>query len=196
MSQFEVIKDITNTLKDLLEAEFKKAGFTTVSVSIDRPKKENIKTLPTVSCYLYHVSFHPGYYKERTDTLVTTTTKDGKIVEYYRDAPAYLYAHYIISVFGNTAAEENLLLGLTIKILLEHAIMKGEELHGPSFYPDDQINIFPNLSADYNDVLAFWRSLSEEVRPSLQYMVKFRIESDRKSKELRRVLGKEIAYKR
>ncbi len=195
MSQFEIIKDITGTMKTLLEQEFKKAGFTTVTLSIDRPKKENIKSFPTVSCYLYHVSFHPGYYKERMDTLVTTYAKDGSLVEYYQDAPAYLFAHYIISVFGNSANEENLLLGLVIKVLLEHAIMQGEELKGPAFYPDDQINIYPNLSSDYNDILAFWRSLSEEVRPSLQYMVKFRIESERRSKELKRVIGRELAVR-
>ena len=195
MSQFEVVRDITATMQKLLEREFKAAGFTTVTVSIDRPKKENIKSFPTLSCYLYHLSFHPGYYKERMDTLVTTYTKDGKIVEYYQDAPAYLFAHYIISVFGNSANEENLLLGLAVKVLLEHAIMKEDELSGPGFYPDDQINIYPNLASDYNDILAFWRSLSEEVRPSLQYMVKFRIESERKSKELKRVLGRELAVK-
>jgi len=129
------------------------------------------------------------------DTLVTTYSKDGKIVEYYQDAPAYLFAHYIISVFGNSANEENLLLGLAVKVLLEHAIMQGEELNGASFYEDDQINIYPNLASDYNDILAFWRSLNEEVRPSLQYMVKFRIESERRSKELRRVIGRELAVK-
>ncbi len=195
MSQFEIIKDITTTLKELLEKEYKRAGFTTVTVSVDRPKKENIKSYPTVSCYLYHISFHPGYYKERSDILVTTTTKDGKLIEYYKDPPAILHAHYIISVFGNSASEENLLLGLTIKILLENTIIEGENLKGASFLPDDRINIFPNLSGDYNDILAFWRSLSEEVRPSLQYIVKFRIESERRTGELPRVLGKKIAYK-
>jgi len=195
MSQFEVIKDITVTLRELLEQEFKKVGFTTVNVSIDRPKKENIKSFPTVSCYLYHLAFHAGYYKERTDTLVTTHTRDGKVMEYYQDAPAYLFANYIISVFGNNSNEENLLLGLTIKVLLEHAIIKGDDLKSPGFAPDDQINIYPNLATDYNDILAFWRSLNEEVRPSLQYMVKFRIESERKSKELIRVTGKKLAVK-
>lgn len=195
MSQFEVIKDITTTLKDLLEHEFRKVGFTTVNVSIDRPKKENIKSFPTVSCYLYHIAFHSGYYKERMDTLVTSHTKNGKVMEYYQDAPAYLFANYMISVFGNNSNEENLLLGLTIKVLLEHTIIKEDDLKGPGFDPDDQINVYPNLAADYNDILAFWRSLSEEVRPSLQYMVKFRIESERKSKELIRVTGRDFAVK-
>ena len=43
MSQFEVIKDIGETVKTLLEESFKAAGFTTVNISTDKPKKDNIK---------------------------------------------------------------------------------------------------------------------------------------------------------
>ncbi len=192
MSQFEVIKDINETLKELLKDAFKGAGFTTVSVSTDRPKKDNIKNMPTVSCYMYHVGFHPGY-KERTDTLVSSYDRDGNIVEYYQDAPVYLFAHFIISVWGNSPNEENLLLGLAIKTVLEHPVMGGELLKGDSWHPDDKINVYPNLKSDFNDTLSFWRSLNEELRPSIYYFVRFRIESDRKSGEVRRVIGKDFA---
>ena len=194
MSQFEVIKDINETLKELLKESFKSAGFTTVSVSTDRPKKDNIKNMPTVSCYMYHVGFHPGY-KERTDTLVSSYDRQGNIVEYYQDAPVYLFAHFIISVWGNSPNEENLLLGLAIKTILEHPVMEGDLLKGDAFYPDDKINIYPNLQADFNDTLSFWRSLNEELRPSIYYFVRFRIESERKSSEVRRVTGKDFAIR-
>lgn len=100
---------------------------------------------------------------------------------------------YILSVFGNTPNEENMLLGLTVKTLLENSILTGDKLKGESFYPDDKLNIFPNLQADFNESLAFWRSLNEEVRPSLFYYVKFRIESERRSDELTRVTGRDLA---
>lgn len=195
MSQFEVIRDIGESLKKVLETSFKDAGFTTVTVSNDRPKKENIKSLPFLSCYMYHVGFAPGY-KERTDHLVTSYSKDGRVVEYYQDAPAYLHAQFILSVFGNTPSEENLLLGLVVKTFLEHPILHGDQLKGDSFFPDDKVNLFPNLQADFNDTLAFWRSLSEEVRPSLFYYTKVRIESERRSEELPRVTGRDLAVKR
>lgn len=194
MSQFEVIKDINETLKELLKESFKRTGFTTVTVSTDRPKKDNIKNMPTVSCYMYHVGFHPGY-KERTDSLVSTYDRQGNIVEYYQDAPVYMFAHFIISVWGNSPNEENLLLGLAIKTVLEHPIMTRELLKGDSWYPDDRINVYPNLQADFNDTLSFWRSLNEELRPSVYYFVRFRIESDRKSSEVRRVTDKDFALR-
>ncbi len=194
MSQFEVIKDINETLKELLKDSFKTTGFTTVTVSTDRPKKDNIKNMPTVSCYMYHVGFHPGY-KERTDTLVSSYDREGNIVEYYQDAPVYLFAHFIISVWGNSPNEENLLLGLAIKTLLEHPVMTQDLLKGDSWFPDDKINIYPNLQADFNDTLSFWRSLNEELRPSIYYFVRFRIESERKSAEARRVIGKDFSIR-
>jgi len=194
MSQFEVIRDIGESLKELFKASFKNTGFTTVTVSNDKPKKDNIKSLPTLNFYLYHVAFAPGY-KERTDQLVTTYSKDGRLVEFYQDAPCYLHAQYIVSVFGNSPSEENLLLGLTVKTFLENPVMFGDLLKGDSFYPDDKLNVFPNLQADFNESLAFWRSLNEEVRPSLFYYVKFRIESDRRSDELARVTGRDLAVR-
>ena len=195
MSQFEVIKDINETLKELLKDSFKQAGFTTVTVSTDRPKKDNIKTMPTVNCYMYHLAFDQRY-RERTQTLVSSYMKDGRIVEYYRDAPVHMLAHYILSVWGNSPAEENLLTGLAVKTFLENPILTGEQLEGDSFYPSDKLNVYPNVQADYNDVLSFWRSMSEELRPAVYYFVRFRIESDRKSPEVKRVTGKDIAVSR
>jgi len=195
LSQFEVIKDIGESIKEVLKTAFKDSGFTTVTVSNDKPKKDNIKALPTLSCYLYNVGFAPNY-KERTESLVTTFSKDGKLVEYYQDAPVYLNAAYIVSVWGNNPNEENLLLGLAIKTFLEHAVLDGDSLKGDSFFPDDQINVYPNLQADFNDAMSFWRSLNEEIRPSLFYLARFRIDSERRSKDLSRVTGRDLAMKK
>ena len=190
-----MIKDIGESIKEVLKNAFKNSGFTTVTVSNDKPKKDNVKALPTLSCYLYHVNFAPNY-KERTESLVTTFSKEGKVVEYYQDAPVYLNAAYIVSVWGNNPNEENLLLGLAIKTFLENAVLEGEALKGDSFFPDDQINVYPNLQADFNDAMSFWRSLNEEIRPSLFYLARFRIDSERRSQELTRVTGRDLAMKR
>lgn len=192
MSQFEVIKDISETVKQLLERAYKSTGFTTVTISTDKPKKDNIKNLPTVNCYLYHVSFAPGY-RERTPNLVTTFDKEGDIVEFYQDAPLYLYAHLLLNVWGNSPNEENLLLGLGIKTFVEHPMIEGELLKGDSFYPDDQLNLYPHLGKEFNDTLAFWRSMGEEIRPAIYYFIKFRIESERRSAPIKRVTGKDFA---
>lgn len=191
MSQFEVIKDIGETIKALLERALKDAGFATVNVSIDKPKKDNIKNLPTVNFYMYHLAFDPRY-RERTQTLVSSSMKDGRIVEYYRDAPVHMLSHYILSVWGNSPAEENLLMGLAVKTFLEHPILTGEDLVGESFFPTDKLNLYPNVHTDYSDVLSFWRSMGEELRPAVYYYLRFRIESDRRASDIQRVTGKDL----
>lgn len=195
MSQFEVIRDIGETVKSLLEDSFKATGFTTVNISVDKPKKDNIKNLPTVNFYMYHLAWD-SRYRERTQGLVSTYTRDGRIVEYYRDAPAILLAHYILSVWGNSPAEENLLTGLAVKTLLEHPILTGDLLKGDSFKPTNKINVYPHLQSDFNDLLSFWRSMNEELRPAVFYFVRFHIESERKSPEVKRVAGRDFAVTR
>ncbi len=195
MSQFEVIRDLGDTLKELLKESFKGNGFTTVSVGTEKPKKDNIKALPTVNTYLYHIGFAQNY-RERTDALVSTHDRHGNVVEFFRDGPVYLNAYFAISVWGNSPGEENLLLGLVIKTLIENTLVTGDRLKGDSFYPDDTLNIHPNLQADQNDLMSFWRSMNEEIRPTLFYHIRFRIESDRRSSEVRRVIGRDFAVKR
>ena len=191
MKQFKILTDITETLVHLLEDACKEAGFKRVEVSSEIPKSSNIKNKPAISCYLYHIGFAP-HYKERNQSLVATETKDGRVVEYYQDAPLYVYAHYILSTFGTTTKEESFLLGLAMKTFVEHPVVTGDELQGEAFYPDDRLNIYPNLDANYSDILSFWRSLNETVRPAAQYFVKCRIESDRHSREVHRVLERKM----
>lgn len=193
MSQFKVIADISESLKEVLTQGFVETGFKTVTISTDIPKRDNIKNKPAVNCYMYHLGFAPNY-RERSQTLVSTQDRDGKPIEYFQDPPVYMYAHYVMSVWGNTPTEESLLMGLAVKTFLENAMLKDEQLKGDAFYPDDVLNVYPNLQADYNDVLTFWRSLGEEVRPVVYYYVKFRIESDRRSAQIRRVTGKDFGY--
>ena len=88
MSQFEVIRDLGDTLKELLKESFKASRFTTVTIGTERPKKDNIKNLPTVNVFLYHVGFAQNY-RERTDNLVSTHDREGNIIEFLFRHRAY-----------------------------------------------------------------------------------------------------------
>lgn len=186
MRQYKVVAGLTETLGHLLKTACKDAGFARVDISHEVPKSENIKSKPCISCYQYHLSFAP-HYPERNQTLVTENDEQGKVVTYYKDAPLYLFAHYMVCVFGNSAKEEGLLMGLAMKTFLEHPLLTGAELKGEGFYPDDQIILYPHLQTEYEDVMSFWRSMNEEVRPVAMYQTKFRIESDRVSVPIRPV---------
>ncbi len=178
MKQYQVICGITDTLGELLKTACRDAGFRRVEFTAEVPKGENLTSKPALGCYMYHLQFAP-YYKERNQSLVTVEDDSGKLVNYYRDSPLYLFAHYLLTAYGKSAREENLLLGLAMKTFLENPMIEGADLKGDCFYPDDQINVFPRLDAEYEEVLSFWRSMNEEVRPTVYYYVKLRIESGR-----------------
>lgn len=191
MSQFEVIKDIGETLRHLLSDALEIEGFRSVTVTNDKPKKENIKKLPGINLYLYHLGFAANY-RERSETVMTTRSADGRMVDYYQDAPAYLMARYAVSTHGNSPAEEAILAGFCIKTLLENPVISGTQLKGKSFSLSDKIAIHPELDTNFNDTATLWRSLDEEIRPLLFYFVKFRIESQRRSKDVARVVERRV----
>ena len=83
-------------------------------------------------------------------------------------------------------------MGLAVKTFLEHPILTGEDLVGESFFPTDKLNLYPNVHTDYSDVLSFWRSMGEELRPAVYYYLRFRIESDRRASDIQRVTGKDL----
>jgi hypothetical protein len=178
----------------LLTEACKDAGFRRVEINHEVPKRENIKAKPTISCYLYHLSYAPDY-RERNQNLVTTHDDQGHIVSYYRDSPLYLMAHYMVAVFGHNAKEEALLMGLAMKTFLEYPLLTGKQLKGDAFYPDDRLNVYPNPGIQYEDVLSFWRAMNEEARPSVHYQIKFRLESQRISGPARKVETPELKLK-
>jgi hypothetical protein len=184
MRQYSVINGITDTLTSLLADALKREGFRRVNLSAEIPKGENIKAKPSVFCYMHHIGFANQQYRERNQSLVTTHDDAGNVISYYQDAPLYLFANYLLTVFGTTSREENLLLGLTMKTFLEHPVLTGEMLKGNCFVEDDRLNIAVKHQTEYEEVLSFWRSINEEVRPTVMYHVRFRLESERTSKPL------------
>ena len=194
MKQYQVVAGISDTLGALLKDAFRKAGFPRVDINHEVPKRDNIRSKPCVTCYQYHLGFATNY-RERTQQLVSSEDENGRLVTYYQDSPLYLYAHYLIATFGNTAREEALLVGLAVKTFLEHPIVTGDQLRGECFYPDDKLNIYPKIDGTYEDVLSFWRSLNEEVRPAVFYYTKFRIDSARTSQPMAEVTERQVTVR-
>ena len=76
MSQYEVIRDVEESIKDLLKKRFEAAGFKSVHFYSDIPTTEKIKKLPAVSLYLYSVCSDERY-REREEYLATEAGPDG-----------------------------------------------------------------------------------------------------------------------
>jgi len=195
MSQYEVIRDVEETIRELLKKTFEDAGFKSVHFYSDIPTTEKIKKLPAVSFYLYNVTTDERY-REREQYLVSESGEDGKVQEYYRDAPLPLHLHFSLSTFAETPQEEHILLGFGMKILLEHPTVRGESLRGSSWTEGDRFSIMMRHDTSFDEVNALWRGIGEHIRPTAFYWVPIALRSERIEGEIEPVESRDIAVTR
>ena len=195
MSQYEVIRDVEETIKDLLKKTFEAAGFKSVHFYSDIPTTEKIKKLPAVSLYLYNVASDERY-REREQYLVSEVGPGGEIREYYQDAPLPLHLHFALSTFAETPQEEHILLGFAMKVLLEHPTVAGDLLRGNSWLEGDRFSIMLRHDTSFDEVNALWRGIGEHIRPTAFYWVPIALRSERLSGEIEPVESRDISFAR
>jgi hypothetical protein len=191
MSQYEVIRDVEESIKELLKARFEAAGFKSVHFYSDIPSTDKIKKLPGVSFYLYNVSSDERY-REREQYLVSEADEAGQIHEFYQDSPLPLHLHFALSTFAETPQEEHILLGFAMKILLEHPTMETGHLKGNSWEEGDRFSLMIRHDTSFDEVNALWRGVGEHIRPTAFYWVPIALKSERVASQIEPVEEKEI----
>lgn len=193
MNQYEVIRDVEESLKELLKKKFEEAGFKSVHFYTDIPTTEKIKKLPAVSLYLYNINSDERY-REREESLVSESDSEGNILEYYQDAPLPLHVNFSLSSFAETPQEEHILLGFAMKVMLEQPRMEGEFLKGNSWREGDNFAIMLRHDTTFDEVNALWRGVGEHIRPTAFYWIPVYLESERKSHFIKRVDKRELGF--
>ncbi len=193
MNQYEVIRDVEESLKELLKKKFEEVGFKSVHFYTDIPTTEKIKKLPAVALYLYNINSDERY-REREEILVSETDGDGSTVEYYLDAPLPLHIHFALSSFAETPQEEHILLGYAMKVMLESPRMEKDLLKGNSWREGDSFALMLRHDTTFDEVNALWRGVGEHIRPTAFYWVPVHLESDRKSGYIKKVDKREIGF--
>lgn len=194
--QHHIIKETSDSLSRLLQDEFKRAGYKRVHIVEEAPKPEAIEgKLPAVSVYLYQVSLDNegvdgNVYKE----LVTRDVGDGSVEEFLRRRRLWIRLDYLISTWAQTPEDEQLLLGLAIRAIMENPTMGRDRLQGQSF--DDDFELFVILSSrlDEGTLARFWGSLQQPVRPAIQAWTAVPIVPE-KLEPFRRVQERRLAYR-
>lgn len=193
MNQYEIIRDVEESLKELLKKKFEDAGFKSVHFYTDIPTTEKIKKLPAVSLYLYNINSDERY-REREQVLVSETDGEGNFVEYYQDSPLPLHINFALSSFAETPQEEHILLGFAMKVLLECPRMEGELLKGNSFKEGESFAIMLRHDTTFDEVNALWRGIGEHIRPTAFYWVPIMLESERKSSYIKKVEKRDLGF--
>src|SRR5439155_22388522 len=90
--------------------------------------------LPAGSVYLYQLSIDPeGYDSTPHSELVEVPQDDGTIKEFFRRRRLWVRLDYLMSAWAQTPEDEQLLLGLMIRTVMENPEIPHEKLKGQSF---------------------------------------------------------------
>lgn len=168
--QHHIIKETSDSISRLLQDEFKRNGYKRVHIIEEAPKPDSVEgKLPAVSVYLYQVSLDTlGIDGNVHSELVQEEQPDGSLKEYKRRRRMWIRLDYLISTWAQTPEDEQLLLGLVIRTVLDNPAVEKDQLRGNTF--DDDFRLFLTLSArlDEGTLARFWGSLSQPVRPAVQ----------------------------
>lgn len=194
--QHHIIKETSESIGELLKQQFKEIGYKRVHLVVAAPKQEAVEgKLPALSVYLYNITVdEEGLGNNKTTRYFDEETgPDGRIVEVARDMPLWLRLDYLISCWAQTPEEEQLLLGATIKALIENPVLRGEQLKGESFASDDHLPIFLSQKLDEGVLTRFWTSLNQPLKPAIQVWTTIPLFSDR-SVPVKRVVDREVRF--
>jgi hypothetical protein len=168
--QHHIIKETTESLSRLLLDELKRCGYKRVHIVEVAPKPDAIEgKMPAVSVYLLNVTIDPeGYDSTPHSELIEVPQPDGTIKEFARRRRLWVRLDYLISAWANTPEDEQLLLGLIIRTIMENAEIPRDKLKGDSFEDDFRINFLLSTKLDENTMVHFWSGLHQHVRPAIQ----------------------------
>lgn len=168
--QHHIIRETSDSLSRLLQDEFRRAGYKRVHIVDQAPKPDAIEgKLPAVSVYLYQVSLDTeGVDGNVHSELVTVQKEDGSIEEFRRRRRLWIRLDYLVSTWAQTPEDEQLLLGLAIRAIMENPSIGREKLRGGSFEDDFKLNVLLSTRLDEGTLARFWGSLNQPIRPAIQ----------------------------
>jgi hypothetical protein len=193
--QHHIIKETTDSLVQLLTAEFKEAGYKRVHILVEAPKSETVEgRMPALCLYLFNLRIDDeGLDSHVHQELVQMPGPDGTN-EYLRRAPLWMRLDYLISTWAQTPEDEQLLMGLAIKAIMENPVLAKQQLKGESFEAEFELPLTMTSTLDEGTLSRFWSSLQQPLRPAVQAWTRVPIISD-KVRPFRRVEERVIAYR-
>ena len=196
--QHHIIKETSESLSRLLQEEFKRNGYKRVHLVDTAPKPDAVEgKLPAVSLYLYQLALDPFQMEgNMVEELVEIPQADGSIKEFKRRKRLWVRLDYLISAWAQTPEDEQLLLGLIIRTVIDNEVLVGERLRGTSFQFEEDFDVPLQLSArlDEGTLARFWGSLNQPVRPAVQVWTTVPIIPER-VEEFTRVQSRQLEYR-
>jgi hypothetical protein len=172
-AQHHILKEASDTLQNLLTTVFRDAGYKRVHIINKAPKPDEVEgKLPAVSLYLYSVSpdaEHAGLYN-RTE-YAQVVSPEGSVVEVERPGRLFVKLEYLIGTWAQTPEDEQLLMGLVIRALVDNSWIPRDKLKGESFqFLEDDFGIPLQVAGrlDEGSLARLWGAMNQPIRPAIQ----------------------------
>jgi len=198
--QHHIIKETSDSMTRLLQDEFKRNGYKRVHIVDTAPKPDAVEgKLPAVSVYLFQLSLDPdGWFANSVSEVVEIKQDDGSVKEYFRRKRLWIRCDYLISAWAQTPEDEQLLLGLILRTVLDNPIIPLDKLRGTTFTEsleaEEGLPVCLSTRLDEGTLARFWGSLNQPVRPALQIFTGVPIIPE-KLEEFVRVRQRQLEYR-
>lgn len=194
MSNYTVIGSVSETLKQLLWAQFQAdTQITSVirdeqSISLEPPfkflKESDDTSQKCLSIYLYRV-LENGDMKNRPLDL-----REKNRLEY---PPLSLNLFYLITPLTGEIATDQLLLGRSMQILYDNAILKGSSLQGVLADTTEELRVILN-PISIEDITRIWSGFMRPYRLSVSYEVKIVYIDSERQKGTEQIQRKQLEF--
>jgi hypothetical protein len=198
--QHHIIKETSDSLSRLFQDEFRRNGYKRVHVVDTAPKPDAVEgKLPAISLYLYQLALDPeGLHNNVTFETVELEQDDGTIKEFARRRRLWIRCDYVVSAWAQTPEDEQLLLGLILRTIIDNPVLEKTQLRGGSFEEsledDDWIPLVLQTRMDEGTLARFWGSLNQPVRPAVAMWTSVPIVPEKLS-EFKRVRTRQLEYR-
>jgi hypothetical protein len=188
MSEYTVIRDVSETLRSLLEANLHQVNSVTIPVTVNSPRRVNVPSGHLLNLYLYQIQ-EDSFAKNRPPIPVGTTTQ--------RRAPLALDLYYMMTPYvpdqSNDALDEHIVMGDAMRILYDNAVISGSLLQGALAHTATEI-VIVICKTNLEEQTRIWNSLQSSHRLSVCYQARVVLVDSDDEIEGPRVLDEEIVY--
>lgn len=193
MSQYSVVNDVSETLRDVLWTEMATDAL-----------------IPGIIADRNHISFEPPFRLFKDDgpqdnflsvylfrILENADLKNRPLIPnaapVYQYPPLALNFFYLITPLTNSSENDQRLIGKTMQVLYDHAIVDGSELHGLLQTNAEEIRLSLN-PCTLEDITKLWCAFLRPFRLSVTYEVRAVLVDSERTTRVERVRRKRLEF--
>jgi hypothetical protein len=193
MAQYQIIRDIGQTLLGVLRAELS-AQKSKAKVHLATPTSDFLKKAGSaLVLYLYDLrgSQHTlqGEHWQREEEVIDENG-EAHVIVYER--PLDLDLRYLLCATSDDLAEEHELLAIGMKAMLENQVLKGEPLVGDSWIDQDKLHVVHDQEFTLDTCHAIFGGFGAGPKVAIGYRTQARLASMRELSRSKRVRVRHI----